>query len=136
MTAKRARVKGLSAKPRAPREITSVLNVNVVDLRGVVKDLRQINPEMRCKNCFEEERFTSGVIAFRPQKVSDAKQINHDDKDVVCHVIKGRGRLRIQNRRIELRPGTICHIPKGTPHDFAAAKSGELVLFYSLIKTA
>jgi hypothetical protein len=29
----------------------------------------------------------------------------------------------------------ICHIPKGTPHDFAAAQSGELVLFYSLIRT-
>jgi mannose-6-phosphate isomerase-like protein (cupin superfamily) len=50
-------------------------------------------------------------------------------------VIKGRGRLRIRNRRIELKPGTICHIPKRTPHDFAAGKSGELVLFYSLIKT-
>ncbi|MBI2359066.1 MAG: AraC family ligand binding domain-containing protein, partial [Deltaproteobacteria bacterium] len=44
-------------------------------------------------------------------------------------------RLRVNRRRILLRPGTICHIPKGTPHDFAAAKKGELVLFYSLIKT-
>jgi mannose-6-phosphate isomerase-like protein (cupin superfamily) len=110
--------------------------VSIVDVREIVKDLRQINPEMRYKNCFEEERFTSGVIAFRPQKPLDTKQINHDDKDVICHVIRGRGRLRIQNRRIALRPGAICHIPKGTPHDFAAGKSGELVLFYLLIKTA
>jgi mannose-6-phosphate isomerase-like protein (cupin superfamily) len=50
-------------------------------------------------------------------------------------VLKGRGRLRINGRRIQLRPGIICHIPKGTSHDFAAGKTGELVLFYSLIKT-
>jgi mannose-6-phosphate isomerase-like protein (cupin superfamily) len=135
MTAKRTKRKGLNARRRAPRKIEYGINVNVVDLRDVVKDLRPINPEMRFRNCFEEERFTTGVIAFRPRKHSDGKQINHDDKDVLCHVIKGRGRLRIEKRRIELRPGTICHIPKGTSHDFAAGKSGELVLFYSLIKT-
>jgi hypothetical protein len=27
----------------------------------------------------------------------------------------------------------LCHIPKGTPHDFAASKKKSLVLFYSLI---
>jgi len=50
-------------------------------------------------------------------------------------VIKGAARLRVSGKRISLKPGTICHIPKGTAHDFAAAKSGELILFYSLIKT-
>ncbi|HEX2932453.1 MAG TPA: cupin domain-containing protein, partial [Candidatus Binatia bacterium] len=63
------------------------------------------------------------------------KQINHADKDVLCQVIKGSGRLRIDGKRISLRPGMICHIPKGTAHDFAAGKNGELVLFYSLITT-
>lgn len=133
---KGAKDKGLSATRHVPRNVRDQAKVNTVKVRQIIKDLRQINPEMRYKNCFEEERFTSGVIAFRSQKTLDTKEINHQDKDVICHVIKGRGRLRIQNRRIELRPGTICHIPKGTPHDFAAGKSGELVLFYSLIKTA
>jgi quercetin dioxygenase-like cupin family protein len=110
--------------------------VKVIKLQSALKRLPQVRGEIRYKSCFEDKQFTSGLIAFRPQKTSDTKQINHDDKDVVCHVIKGRGRLRINNRRIELRPGTICHIPKGTPHDFAAGKSGQLVLFYSLIKTA
>ncbi|MBI2351952.1 MAG: AraC family ligand binding domain-containing protein, partial [Deltaproteobacteria bacterium] len=45
------------------------------------------------------------------------------------------GRLRINGRKIALKPGTICHIPRGTPHDFAAGKKGEMILFYSLIKT-
>jgi mannose-6-phosphate isomerase-like protein (cupin superfamily) len=49
--------------------------------------------------------------------------------------VKGSGHLRVNGKHVPLRPGAICHIPKGTPHDFAAGKSGELILFYSLIKT-
>jgi quercetin dioxygenase-like cupin family protein len=101
----------------------------------VLRGLKAINAEIRYKSLFEQEAFTSGLIAFRPRKDSDPQQIKHTDKDVVCHVVKGRGRLRIDGRRIQLRPGTICHIPKNTPHDFAAGKKGELILFYSLIKT-
>ena len=109
--------------------------MKVINLQTALKRLPKLNAEIRYKNCFKERTFTSGLIAFRPQKNSDSNQISHSDKDVICHVLKGRGRLRISGRRIQLRPGTICHIPKGTPHDFAAAKPGELVLFYSLIKT-
>jgi mannose-6-phosphate isomerase-like protein (cupin superfamily) len=133
---KSAKGKALRAKRYAPGKPKFQPTVNIVKVREMMKNLRQINPEMSYKNCFEDEQFTSGVIAFRPQKQSDTKQINHTDKDVICYVIKGRGRLRIQNCRIALRPRTICHIPKRTPHDFAAGKNGELVLFYSLIKTA
>ncbi len=97
--------------------------------------MTRINPEIRYKNCFESAEFSVGVIAFRPESNRDAKQINHDDKDVICHVLKGHGRLRLKDRRISLRPGMLCHIPKGTPHDFAAGKRSELVLFYSLIHT-
>lgn len=109
--------------------------VKAITLESAIKHLSHVSDEIRYKNCFEDDHFTSGLIVFRPRKTPDAKQIHHRDKDVICHVIKGRGRLRIGNRRIQLRPGIICHIPKGTPHDFAAGKSGELVLFYSLIKT-
>jgi mannose-6-phosphate isomerase-like protein (cupin superfamily) len=49
-------------------------------------------------------------------------------------VLKGRGRLRIDGKRVALAPGIVCHIPKGTPHDFTA-QAGELVLFYALIQT-
>jgi quercetin dioxygenase-like cupin family protein len=109
--------------------------MKITKVHTELKKLRKISEEIRYKGCFEEKQFTAGLIAFRPSTGSDPKQINHDDKDVVCHVLKGRGRLRMNGRRIPLRPGTICHIPKGTPHDFAAGKSGELVLFYSLIRT-
>ncbi len=134
--ANRAKSKKPNAVCDAARHPRRQGKSNVVDARKALKDLRQINSEIRYKSCFETEPFTSGLIAFRARKTSDPRQIKHDDKDVLCYVIKGRGRLRLNRRRVELRPGMICHIPKGSPHDFAAEKSGDLVLFYSLIKTA
>jgi quercetin dioxygenase-like cupin family protein len=110
-------------------------SVKIVKIAAARKQLRKINDEIRYANCFEEEQFTSGIVVFTPTKNAAAKQITHADKDVVCHVLEGSGRLRVSDRRIRLHPGTVCHIPRGTPHDFAAAKSGQLVLFCSLIKT-
>lgn len=109
--------------------------MKVIKIREVLRHLEKVNEEIRYKSCVEGRRFSAGLISFRPRKGSDPKQINHRDKDVVCHVLRGGGRLRVNGRRIALKPGTICHIPKGTPHDFAAGKKGELLLFYSLIKT-
>jgi quercetin dioxygenase-like cupin family protein len=109
--------------------------MKVVKIRSALKRLKDLNDEIRYADCFEAKQFTSGLIAFRPKRNSNPKQINHADKDVVCQVIKGSGRLRISGKRILLRPGIVCHIPKGTPHDFAAGKKGELILFYSLIRT-
>ena len=108
--------------------------MKIINLNAALKGLKNFNDEIRHADCFRGDTFTSGLVAFRPTKISNPQQINHNDKDVVCHVIKGRGRLRVNGKRIPLRPGIICHIPNGTPHDFAAGKSGELVLFYCLIK--
>ena len=107
----------------------------VIRLQEALKNLNRINQEIRYKSLLEGRVLSTGLISFRPRKDSDPKQIKHRDKDVLCHVVRGSGRLRINGRRISLKPGTICHIPKGTPHDFAAGKKGEMVLFYSLIKT-
>ncbi|HEY7166279.1 MAG TPA: AraC family ligand binding domain-containing protein [Candidatus Binatia bacterium] len=109
--------------------------MKTIHLGATLKALTKINDEIRYQTCFEEKTFSAGLIAFSPRKKRDSKQIHHADKDVVCHVLKGNGRLRVNGRRIPLRPGTICHIPKGTPHDFAAAERSRLVLFYSLIHT-
>jgi quercetin dioxygenase-like cupin family protein len=111
--------------------------VKIVKIKDALKTLKKINEEIRYKGCAEGKGFTAGLISFRPKRGADAdaKQIKHRDRDVICHVLKGRGRLRVNGRRIALAPGTLCHIPKGTPHDFAAGKKNELVLFYSLIKT-
>lgn len=115
--------------------LTPSAEMKVIKIREALKELKEINEEICYKSCLEGKGFSAGVISFRARGASDPRQINHRDKDVICHVLRGRGRLRIHGRRIALQPGTVCHIPKGTPHDFAAAKRGEMVLFYSLIKT-
>ena len=109
--------------------------MKIIKLSSELRKLKTLNDEIRYVDCFADDQFTAGLIAFRPNKKKDPKQINHSDKDVICHVIKGTGRLRVRGKRKRLQPGMVCHIPKNTPHDFAAGKSGELVLFYSLIKT-
>ena len=75
--------------------------MKVISLQTALKRLPKLNNEIRYRSCFEEKQFTSGLIAFRPNKSLDAKQIIHTDKDVVCHVLKGRGRLRINGRRFQ-----------------------------------
>ena len=107
----------------------------LLKIEEALKRLPALNDEIRYKGWLDGKAFSAGLISFRPAKKSDRKQIKHRDRDVLCHVIKGRGRLRIPGRRVTLKPGIVCHIPKGTPHDFAAAKGNRLVLFYSLIKT-
>lgn len=109
--------------------------MKIVKINKALTRLKRINDEIRYAPLAEGRGFTAGLISFRPKRGADAKQIEHRDRDVLCHVLKGRGRLRVNKRRIALKPGTLCHIPKGTPHDFAAEKNGELILFYSLIKT-
>jgi len=109
--------------------------MKIVKIEQALKSLRRINDEIRYAPVAEGRGFSSGLISFKRKKRPDAKQIKHGDRDVLCQVIKGRGRLRVDGRRIALAPGTLCHIPKRTPHDFAAGRTGELVLFYSLIKT-
>jgi quercetin dioxygenase-like cupin family protein len=108
--------------------------MKIVKIAAALKRLKKINDEIRYLSCFEQKQFTGGLIAFKPAKKSNPKQISHD-RDVICQVLHGSGRLRIDGRRIRLVPGTLCHIPKKTPHDFAASRSAELVLLYLLIKT-
>ncbi len=109
--------------------------MNVLKIGDALTELENISDEIRYKNLIEAERFSVGVIAFRPGGTTDPKQINHGDKDLVCQVLSGRGRLRLNGETIQLEPGHVCHVPKGTPHDFAAEMNEELILFYSLIKT-
>jgi len=113
----------------------SPVPIKTVRIDQALRRLRSINEEICYRNFFEGRTFQSGLIAFRSGKKADSRQIKHTDKDVLCHVLKGRGRLRVGKRSIRLAPGMICHIPRGTPHDFAAGRKAELFLFYFLIET-
>ena len=109
--------------------------MKIIKIKQALTRLKKINEEIRYTSLAEGRGYSSGLILFRPGSNADPKRINHSDKDVICHVLKGRGRLRVNKRKIALAAGTFCHIPRGTPHDFAAGRKSNLVLFYSLIKT-
>src|SRR4030095_13436066 len=101
--------------------------MKLIRISQALRNLKKLSDEIRYADCFGEKQFTSGLIAFRPTKKSNPKQINHTDEDVVCHVIKGSGRLRIGGTRFPVRPGPICPIPTDTRRDLAAGKSEDLI---------
>ena len=118
---------------RKPGTASSATVPNITTVSKTLKRLKRVNDEIAYASIAEGAGFSSGIIRFRARPRADAKQIRHSDKDVICEVIRGSGRLRAAGRKIALKPGMLCHIPKGTPHDFAASKNKSLVLFYSLI---
>ncbi|HEX9445549.1 MAG TPA: cupin domain-containing protein [Candidatus Binatia bacterium] len=109
--------------------------MKITTIAKLSKRLKKINREISYASFVEGRGFSAGLILFRPGSIADPKQIKHSDKDVVCQVVRGSGRLRVAGRKVALKPGMLCHIPRGAPHDFAAGKKSRLVLFYSLIET-
>jgi quercetin dioxygenase-like cupin family protein len=110
-----------------------VAEVRVLQLEEVAVQMQPLSEEMRYSTCFTSERFTQGVIAFSG-KPRSSNQITHDDKDVLCYVISGTGRLRTGSGEMVLKQGSICHVPAGAPHDFQATGDRELVLLYTLLE--
>jgi len=113
--------------------------VEVLEFETLRNELEPLSPEIARRVCFRGERYESGLISFRPQSQPDPKQIIHADKDVVCHVLSGQGRLRLsrgaRTEMISLNAGTVVRIPPGIAHDFAAIGPQELMIWYLLITT-
>ena len=109
-------------------------SVKVVNIDATLAELAEVNSEIRHQICIEGDGFDVGLVCFSTTTISDTKQIVHDNKDVVCQVLVGRGLLRVSGSVTRLQPGILCHIPKGVPHDFVA-EGGQLILCYTLINT-
>ena len=109
--------------------------MKIVKISAALKRLKKISDEIRYLSCFEQKQFTGGLIAFKPAKKRIQSRSATTIKTSFARYYRAPAGCELTGRRIRLVPGTLCHIPKRTPHDFAAARSGELVLFYLLIKT-
>lgn len=107
--------------------------MKVIRITEALRELEQVNGEIRHTSCIEGDRFTVGLVSFQPGEGDDPKQIVHDDKDVVCQVLEGHGQLRVADDVTQLEAGVLCHIPSGVAHDFRAVGTQGLVLCYSLI---
>ncbi len=103
-------------------------------LEELLSHLEPLTPEIRFHDLVSRPTFKAGLIAFSPGGTPDPKQITHSDRDVLCYVIRGRGRLRTDGQLTMLEPGILCHVPAKVPHDFAATGE-ELLLLYVLIET-
>jgi len=108
--------------------------VEVFRLEELISRLEPLTPEIRFRDLVIRPTFKAGLISFSPEGIADPKQITHSHKGVLGYVIRGRGRLRADGRLTPLEPGMLCHVPPGTPHDFAATGE-ELLLLYVLIET-
>ena len=107
--------------------------MEVFRLEELLSRLERLTPEISFHEAVSRPTFKAGLIAFSPGGSADPKQITHPDKDVLCYVLRGRGRLRADGRLTPLLPGMLCHVPAQAPHDFVAIKE-ELLLFYVLIE--
>jgi len=109
--------------------------MKVLDVAEELALATPLSPEMAHRRLAAAETFEAGVIRFAPvAAAADPKQITHTDRDVLCYVLSGAGRLRTAGTEAPLRAGMLCHIPANTPHDFAATTE-PLSLLYTLIRT-
>ncbi|HEY7060918.1 MAG TPA: cupin domain-containing protein [Chloroflexota bacterium] len=95
--------------------------------------LQPLGSEIGLHTWHRAPTYEVGLIAFYPRADDDPCEICHAHRAVVCHALRGAGRLRLDGETVPVEPGTLYHIPPGTPHDFAATGSEPLVLLYTLI---
>jgi mannose-6-phosphate isomerase-like protein (cupin superfamily) len=108
--------------------------MKVLDLGEELKRAKTATAQIAYRRVIEAHTFEAGVARFSPEDAADPEQVTHQEKDVLCYILNGRGRLRAVGHETPLRPGLLCHIPAGTPHDFAATTE-PLTLYYCLIRT-
>ena len=77
----------------------------VIDIDRSLKELQRISEELSVKELFQTRALSCGIISFQPLAGHDPKQINHPDKDVLCHVLKGKGRLRMNGEETPIHEG-------------------------------
>ena len=100
----------------------------------LLKDLVPISDEISTVTPLSFRNYQAGLVLFQPRQRKDEKWITHTDADVIGYVLKGQGRLRLQEKESQVSPGVLCHISANTPHDFLAEGDEPLLMFYVTIK--
>ena len=77
------------------------------------------NPDLRSKALVTTDNATLAV-----QTGNVAKHF-HARSDEIQYIVEGSGSAWLGDRKIELRPGLLIIIPKGTPHAGTEATSGR-----------
>ena len=77
------------------------------------------------------ETASAAIVQIRGQQPLHL----HQDHDLTAIILKGYGTLTVGDRKLELRPGSIVTIPRGTPHSFLN-KSPEPAVAYAMFNPA
>jgi len=105
----------------------------ITSLEALRQGLIALNDEISVVTPFHANNYRAGLVAFQPRRIDDKKWITHADAEVISHVLEGQGQLCLPTEAISLSPGTLCHIPPNTPHDFVAVGNTALLMFYITI---
>ena len=120
---------GLAASPLLQRALPDAraqaapLVPMVIDIAALKEaDLgATANPDMRGRGLVATDQGTIGV-----QSGNVAKHI-HAGSDEIQYIVEGSGSGWLGERRIELRPGLLLVIPKGTPHGGTEGTGGARI---------
>lgn len=118
-----------------------VAQVEAANVESLLAELEHVSDEIAYRRLATGPGYEAGVVRFLPKANEPAEgeggwrsvgadQVAHRDKDVVCHVLQGRGQLRTGSRVQDVAPGDLFRIPARTPHDFSALDE-PLILFYA-----
>jgi mannose-6-phosphate isomerase-like protein (cupin superfamily) len=110
--------------------------MDVLRVDRALGELEPRSPEISVRTWHRGASYEVGLIAFQPQLAADPRHICHADRDVLCQVVQGTGRLRTEGQTIPVETGALYRIPAGTAHDFAATGAEPLVLLYTLVVVA
>jgi quercetin dioxygenase-like cupin family protein len=101
-------------------------------LDGVIADLEAADQPFVHRTLMTGPGYECGVVRIAPSAEVEERFIVHDDKDVICQVFQGRGRLRLRGSSQAMLTGDVCRVLANMEHDFVAVDE-PLVLFYFTI---
>jgi mannose-6-phosphate isomerase-like protein (cupin superfamily) len=87
---------------------TAILRRDVAEVKPWQETCGEIRP------LIEETDGTAAEVHHL--KITDAKLHYHQHTDEVYYVLKGNGRMRLDDTEIELHKDVLVHVPRGVKH--------------------
>jgi quercetin dioxygenase-like cupin family protein len=108
-------------------------SVVYAQLEAALAEMETANEEFGHRPLMTGPGYEYGLVRFLPRAEADERFITHRDKDVICQVMRGRGRLRLVAGQRELTVGDVCRVLAGTAHDFVAVDEPFVLLYTSIM---
>ncbi len=83
------------------------------------------NQEIRLDEVSRGDSSSAHIVQVRKEEPLHI----HQNHDLLVVILKGRGILTLEKRRLEVKPGAILSIPRGIPHSFVNQGSDPAVAF-------